>query len=319
MKPGPALRQRAQRILRRLSPVKRQTLPCAINPRRIYVLPSGVGLFFAALVLAMTLGGLNYGNNPALLLALLLAGAGLASALSAHLQLSGLSINALHAPPVAAGQTLQVRVQLSANDGRARHGLRLQFDDADAVTAAVQDDVLLASCPLPTQRRGWLTVPPLGLGTTQPLGLVLAWTRVHPHARLLVHPCAETNGPPLPPPQSPSGNRPDAEGEDDLLRDYRPGDSRSRVAWKASAHRQSLLVRQPSSGQQAPLLLHWQAITGLGHEARISRLTHWVELAARSQRSWSLQLPGQPLLGPGSDHNHLQACLRALALMPDGH
>ena len=277
-----------------------------------------MGLFLAVLVLGMTLGALNYANNPALLLALLVAGAGLASALAAHLQLSGLVISTIHAAPVSAGETLRVQIQLEQLTTRVRDGLQLNFDDAPAATATLASAGLQASCQLPTQRRGLLPLPALTLGSTQPLGLVLAFSRVQMHAQCLVHPCAEPNGPPLPTPPAAAGNRNSHHGEDEQLRDYRAGDSRARIAWKASAHRQGLLVRQPTSGGPAPVSLDWQHLGSLGHEARISRLTHWVQLAAHNGIPWQLQLPGQPALGPGSGHDHLQACLRALALMPDG-
>ena len=50
-------------------------MPKRLDRHRIYVLPTGFGLFLAALLAVMLLGALNYNNNPALLLALL-AGAG---------------------------------------------------------------------------------------------------------------------------------------------------------------------------------------------------------------------------------------------------
>lgn len=311
--------RRLQQAWRRLNPPRRQSLPCAVDSRRIYVLPTPAGLFFAALVLAMTLGALNYGNNPALLLALLLAGAGLASALAAHLQLSALVVTGLHSPPVQAGRPLQVQVVLQQQAARTRDGLQLQFDDNPASTAdADTAGQLLATCALASTRRGLLSLPPLSISTVQPLGLVRAWTRLHPYTQCLVHPMNEHHGPALPPPANPAGHRASADGSDEQLRDYRPGDSRARIAWKASAHRQGLLVRQPTSGGPAPLQLEWQQLQGIPHEVRISRLAHWVNLAAREQRHWSLQLPGQALLGPSSGHDHLLACLRALALMPDG-
>lgn len=312
--------QHLQRAWRRLNPPRRQPLPCPVDNRRIYVLPTPAGLFFAALVLAMSLGALNYGNNPALLLALLLAGAGLASALAAHLQLSGLVVTGLHATPVQAGHPLQVQVVLQQQPARTRAGLQLQFDDQPASTANdAHAGQLQATCALASTRRGLQVLPPLSISTVQPLGLVRAWTRLHPYTQCLVHPMSEHHGPALPPPANPTGHRASADGCDEQLRDYRPGDSRARIAWKASAHRQGLLVRQPTSGGPAPLQLDWQLLQGMPHEARISRLAHWVNLAAREQRRWSLQLPGQALLGPASGHDHLLACLRALALMPDGH
>ncbi|MFT4198498.1 MAG: DUF58 domain-containing protein, partial [Pseudoxanthomonas sp.] len=93
-----------------------EALPVDFDRRRVYVLPTGFGLFYAALVLAMLAGALNYNNNPALLLALLLACTGLASLIAAHLQLSGLRVDAVAAEPVAAGQPLPLRLALSARD-----------------------------------------------------------------------------------------------------------------------------------------------------------------------------------------------------------
>lgn len=63
-------------------PRRPESLPVALDRRRIYVLPTRFGLFFAALVFTMLLGALNYNNNPALLLALLLGATALASLIS---------------------------------------------------------------------------------------------------------------------------------------------------------------------------------------------------------------------------------------------
>ena len=103
-----------------------ESLPIAIDRRRVYVVPTGFGLFFALLLAAMGVGALNDNNNPALLLALLLSGAALASLLVAHLQLSGLRVVAAGAEPVPAGEPLSLRVHLRASDARERRGLRVE-------------------------------------------------------------------------------------------------------------------------------------------------------------------------------------------------
>ena len=61
-----------------------------ITRNRIYVLPTGFGLFLAAMLTTMLVGGLNYNNNPALLLVFLLAGVAHNSLVHAHLILSGM-------------------------------------------------------------------------------------------------------------------------------------------------------------------------------------------------------------------------------------
>jgi hypothetical protein len=110
-----------------------ETFPVSFDRRRVYVLPTGFGLFFSLLLLAMWLGALNYNNNPALMLGLLLAGAANTSLLAAHLQLTGLQVSAIDAEPVPAGATLEVRLHVRADPGRARRGLRVECEDATGV------------------------------------------------------------------------------------------------------------------------------------------------------------------------------------------
>ena len=101
---GVSLRGLRSRLEALEPPRAPEPLPLRIGRRRIYVLPTRFGLFYGLLVLAMVLGALNYNNNPALLLALLLGAAGLASLIASHLQLSGLQVEAITAEPVHAGE-----------------------------------------------------------------------------------------------------------------------------------------------------------------------------------------------------------------------
>ena len=67
------------RMLAWARPRQPESLPVRLDRRRVYVLPTRFGLFYGVLLAAMLLGALNYNNNPALLLGLLLAGTGSAS------------------------------------------------------------------------------------------------------------------------------------------------------------------------------------------------------------------------------------------------
>ncbi|KIP86463.1 membrane protein [Stenotrophomonas maltophilia] len=309
---------RRQWLMNLARPRQPETLPQRLDRRRIYVLPTRFGLFVAAVLAAMLLGALNYNNNPALLLALLLAGAGVASAISAHLTLSGLSLDAVSAEPVAAGQPLRVHVALSQREQRGRPGLQLDHGDAHSSTAVPAGGRVDAELELPTTQRGWLDLDRIRLSTTQPLGLVRAWSWFWPDQPLLVYPHAETQGPGLPEQGSdPLHSRMDAAGEElHQLRPYRAGDPRRSIAWKHSARRDTLLVREYEKPAGIEVMLDWRQLHGLGTEQRIARLARWVDLAEREGRRYTLKLPGQPALGPaqGASHHHL--CLRALALLP---
>lgn len=311
---------RRQRLWRRLQawarPRAPEPLPVVFDRTRVYVLPTRFGLFFALLIMAMGLGALNYNNNPALLLALLLAGASMASLITAHLQLSGLVIEALSAEPVAAGEPLLLRLRANTHDGRQRRGLSVRHGDAVAMLSL--DGGNEAVLTVPTEHRGWLDLDRIRISTLRPLGLATAWAWLWPEQALLVYPAPETQGPPLPTQLSDSGAARLNPAGDDVhhLRNYRRGDPQRAVAWKPSARRDTLLVREYEQPRSAEVILDWQRLAPLAYEPRIRRLAHWIDQAERENRRYQLRLPGQPALGPGQGATHRHACLRALALLP---
>ncbi len=309
-----SLRKRLERLARPRHP---EPLPVTFDRRRVYILPSRFGWFFLLLLFAMGIGALNYNNNPALLLALLLAGAANTSLYAAHLQLSGLRIIAIDAEPVAAGKPLLLRLHARAERGRERRGLRVEHAGSMA-RLSLADGAGEVELHVPTQKRGWLDLDRLCISSTRPLGLARAWAYLWPEASLLVYPRPETHGPPLP---EGSGDGAQARlhpAGDDVhhLRDYRRGDARRAIAWKPSARHGTLLVREYEQPLGADILLDWRDLRALAYEDRIGRLARWVDEAERQDRRWRLQLPGQPPLGPARGAGHRHACLRALALMP---
>lgn len=303
-------------------PRQPEALPVRFDHRRVYVLPTRFGLFFALMLLTMGVGALNYNNNPALLLVLLLAGAANTSLLAAHLQLAGLEIATIGAEPVAAGQPLHLRLLARAAPGRTRRGLQVEARLASGVLASgglsLSDGNGQATLQLPTTHRGWLEPGRLRISTTRPLGMARAWAWVWPETPLLVYPAPEPQGPPLP--EGAGGNaaaRLHPTGDDiHHLRSYRRGDPRRAIAWKPSARHGSLLVREYEQQVGADVLLDWQQLSALGYEARIRRLARWVDEAEREGRRYRLLLPGHPALGPADGAAHRHACLRALALLP---
>ena len=291
-----------------------------LDRRRVYVLPTRFGFFYMALALTMCIGALNYNNNPALLLGLSLIGAGLASLLYAHLQLSGLQVDSIGAEPVPAGQPLQLRIACSVRDARPRAGLRTGLGVESSTLSVPATGGGIVTVPLPTERRGWQDVGRIEISSIRPLGLARAWSWIRPDQPLLVHPTPEAEAPSLPDAAlSGTRSRPHFSGEDlHLLRDYQPGDPMRTIAWKPSARHGQLMSRTWEHPHGDEVELDWHALT-LPHEARISRLARWVEMAEREGRRYALKLPMQPRIGPGSGHDHLHACLRALALMPEAH
>lgn len=308
------LRARFEALARPREP---EALPVAFDRRRIYILPTAFGAFFLVLLLVMGVGALNYNNNPALLLALLLAGAANTSLLAAHLQLSGLRVVAIDAEPVPAGAVMTVRVHARAEAGRERRGLRVEAAGASG-SLSLDAGAGEAELHLHTLARGWLEPGRLRLSTTRPLGLARAWAYVWPAEPLLVYPAPEANGPPLPEGRGDDSHVRVHPAGDDVhhLRAYRRGDARRAIAWKPSARRDTLMVREYEQPQGADVVLAWREVASLAYEDRIRRLARWVDEAERDGRRYRLELPAQPAIGPDRGPGHRHACLRSLALMP---
>ncbi|WP_374601642.1 DUF58 domain-containing protein [Arenimonas sp.] len=296
-----------------------EDLPVHIDRRRIYVLPTGFGLFISLMLLAMVLGGLNYNNNPALLLAFVTIAVAHNSLVQAHLTLSGLRLVALHAEPVFAGQSIVLRAAFEATGQRRRPGLELRLQDVEGFIDLAPGERGEVTLALPTRRRGWLGIGRMRLSTIRPLGLARAWTWLLPRTRLLVYPSPEAGQVPLPDDGGDSTSRHTRQhGEQPHhLREYRPGDALKQVAWKPSARAERLLVREYEASAPRELELDWNSLHGMPQEARIRRLARWVVDAERLGHRYRLRLPSVTL-GPGRGPDHRHACLRALALMPHG-
>ncbi|HTA64004.1 MAG TPA: DUF58 domain-containing protein, partial [Xanthomonadaceae bacterium] len=112
-----------------------EALPIVLGRRRIYMLPTGFGMFFALLIGTMLLGALNYNNNPALLLGFLLAATAQLSLHATQLTLSGIRLRDARALPVHAGDPMILELRFDALRARPRTGLVLAFGNARTVFA----------------------------------------------------------------------------------------------------------------------------------------------------------------------------------------
>jgi uncharacterized protein (DUF58 family) len=168
---------------------------------------------------------------------------------------------------------------------------------------------------IPTERRGWVALERFRVETQYPARLCRAWTWVHMEARCLVYPRPAEPGRPLPDAAGGVTSSRPGPGDDDFagLRTAAPGDPLQRIAWKAYARNDVLLLKEFSSGAGEPCLLDWNMLTELDAEQRLAQLTRWCLDADAAGRSLALRLPGCEVpLGVGP--MHLASCLEALAL-----
>ncbi|HEY2395580.1 MAG TPA: DUF58 domain-containing protein [Rudaea sp.] len=307
----------AERRLPALTRLKQaEALPITLHRHRIYVLPTRFGLLFSAVLLVMLLGALNYNNNPALLLTCLLGAACFQSVFQAFRTLNGVELRSLQAEPCHAGDVLYFTLTFRG-PGRPRYSLRAGVDAVETLFDMEAGNDTRVRVGVPAPQRGWQRSGHVRLYCEYPFGLFQVWSWLSPDFSALVYPRREDPSVPLPRTNDDAAALPMRRTGDEfaMLRDYHPSDARRAIAWKASARHDALLVKEFEQRRGREIVLDWDATSALSHEARISRLTRWVDDAEALRHGYLLQLPDQRV-GPGLGGDHRHACLRALALLP---
>ena len=300
--------------------------------QRIYILPTRVGYAYAGLLLLMLLGAINYSNSLGHLLCFLLASLGQVAMHHSHRNLRHLSVSVTPLSPVFCGQPAQFRLNINNDDNRDRYQLdvaikkansrsRWQFlgsyDSLHLISAIEAENSSACTLDIPTHVRGMTALPPLKLSSHFPLGLFTCWSVYSRDARVMVYP--EPRGSrtlPLPPTGTLTGLNRERPGDDDFsgLRNYRPGDTLHRIAWKAVARDDVMRSKQFASQEGSEVLLSWYELSDIDDiEARLSQLCQWVIESEQNGHRYGLVLPTERV-APDHGVSHQHHCLKMLAL-----
>jgi uncharacterized protein (DUF58 family) len=295
-----------------------ETPPVTLVQRRIFILPTKQGYFFATIVLLLLIFSINYALSLGFMLTFLLGSMAGVAMLHTWRNLAHLRLRPGRCDPVFAGETahFSITVETPAQT-RVAIGVRRKGDEPVYANVGA-GEVTVMSMPLVAPRRGVLRCGRLEVFTRYPVGLFHAWSYVDFDLSVLVYPRPDTGGG-TPPAQSRSVSEegiPIAGDEEfNMLRGYRPGDAPKLIAWKALAREQGLLTKEFSAMASSELWLDWEEAHAGAVEARLSIMCHWVLQAERFGQSYGLRLPGT-CLRPSRGEQHRARCLEALALFP---
>jgi len=170
-------------------------------------------------------------------------------------------------------------------------------------------------------QRGRLRLDGFRLESRYPFGLFRAWTYLHMPLSCIVYPRIGQRLREPPPYETDVGSAQDSlRGEEDFagLRSFHAGDAPSRIAWKAYARGQGLLVKQYGGTSVTTHWFDFSALEGLETEARLELLCRWVVDAHAAGRAYGLKLPATRL-APNLGARHRHACLAELALFVPGN
>ena len=291
--------------------------PVVLRRGRIYILPTPLGLAYAAMVFAMLLGGLNYNNNLGLAFAFLLVGIGLVTMHHCHGTLEGLALQLLATESAFVGRHVSFSILLANASVAPRPRIEISADEArpqladlaPGATAPAELQVLAA-------RRGRLHLPRFEVATRHPLGLFRAWAVVHPGYFAIAWPRPAARGRPPPSVETDTGGAQDhARGEEDFvgLKPFQPGDSLHRIAWKTYARGHGLHAKHFAGSDVTSYVFDWDSLPGMDAETRLSQMCRWVIDAHDRGEAYGIRLPGS-MIEPNVGSAHRQRCLTALAL-----
>jgi uncharacterized protein (DUF58 family) len=286
--------------------------------RRVFILPTRQGFTFAAVLLLMLTGSINYSLSLGFVLTFLLGAMGVNAMIYTFRNLANLRIAGGRARPVFAGDTAHFIVHLDNGGETDRYAMGLTHDKRDSVFVDVPARTTISTAVgILARRRGILRPGRLTLFTRYPLGLFYAWSFLELDMRCVVYPRPATPGLPLPPATSTAGAGAErGQGQEDFsgLRQYHVGDSPRHIAWKVAARDQGLLTKQFTGRADTELWLDWSLLPPqMSVEERLSQLARWVLDAHAAGLSFGLRLPGTTV-EMATGEGHRERCLEALAL-----
>lgn len=298
-------------------------LPRTFEYSHIFVLPSVFGVGFGVVLGLTIIGGLNFNNNMALLMAFTLVSISLMTMFLAYRNQVGLSVIGIAADPVFVGEPAVFQVLMRNTESRSRYAICTRWSSASGWAATgpgdcrdfAPEETLKLRLEQSTTRRGYMPMEPFEVENRFPFGLFKAWSIIIPDARCLVYPQPHPTPPPLP--RTGRGDHGAAHKGDGehfhALREYQPGDPIKRVAWRASARHQKLYTREMEIPREEACEFNWYLMPGKDSEEKLSILTAWVLRAEHHQISYSLEMPTDAVPADlGEDHR--DACLKILAL-----
>jgi len=319
---------RRQRSQWRTRATARDAGEVVLGQRRVYILPTGAGLGFGALLLVLLIGAINYNLGLGYALTFVAAACAVVDMFHTYRNLAHLHLRAGRAPDVFAGAEVPFELHVANRTALDRYAVWVEADaggkDQPAprhpvdVAAGGSAAVVLGGA---TERRGWRHAPRVRLSTRFPLGLFRAWSFWQPDSRALVYPFPEQDAPPLPMQGRPSADGAGSAGSDDFggVRSYQPGDPLRHLAWRQMARLDpalggQLLTKHFEGGARAALVLDFDALPpALDLELKLSRMTRWVLEAEGRALPYAFRL-GRIDYDSALGAAHQAACLRALAL-----
>lgn len=289
-----------------------------VRERRIYIMPTGRGVTFLALIVVQILTAATYNNNLIFILAFFLFALFVVSMLQTHDNLRDVDLDFAGARGAFAGDPVTLAFTLSHRRGRDARGLTVRLRKAALVTRTeahvdlpAVDPAVSASVVARAARRGVFDLGDVILETRHPHGLFRAWIVNRPPGEVVIYPKPAGAQSLVPVARAGydggmAGHQTSPEGDFGELRPHRAGDSYTQVAWKHFARTGDLYQKSHWGAARPHYVIPW-----LGEdEAALRQVSRWINDALGAGASFEIP---QAQLGPDAGEDFAHRCWRTLA------
>jgi uncharacterized protein (DUF58 family) len=288
----------------------------------IFIYPNWQFIYYFIAIMLLWIAATNYENNLSFALSFLLLSLFLVCILHTFNNLAGLTVSAIGAEPVFAGEYAAVEIVLSTREGKIHDALNLGWEKNHFVQASlVNVTEQRIKISVKAAKRGFFSPGRMTVETVYPLGIIRSVSYLDLDVSLLVYPQAVCHAALI----TQEGEAAEGQtastrrGSDEFshLGDYERGASLKQVAWKQFAKGRGLQLKQYADYVSEHHWLDWDHFSALGVEERLSTLCYWALVLDKRGDDYGLRVPGV-LIAPGSGNMHCQKILTALALYGSG-
>ncbi len=289
------------------------------NKTRTYIVPTSFGFAFAVLGLVLFALAVGAANNLAYIFIFFLISVALTSMSITNKNVDGLIISEPTGGIIFAEEPCNLGVLIQNKNATCVRDLEIYGKGYDQklilneLDSGLEVSILV---PWTAPRRGLINSPIFISQSDYPFGLLRAWKVFEFPKKFFVFPARK--GDPTFPPLSVVSQENKNGGLFKDHRFYTSSDPLSRIDWKASARRQSHLIKTFEESENHSLYFCWEQTSHLNDfEARVSQLALWLDKAEKSGLLYSVKINDHQTLFE-SGKSHYLKCLEFLALMNPG-
>lgn len=291
--------------------------PQNLNSRNIYILPSSFGWGYCLVVIILFLIAINYQINTIFLMTFLLVTIGLLSAFEAHANLKNLSFYLITIDDAQQETPAKIALFVQAHK-KSRFGIEFQIaKQPKVILEKISAEGLDFTIPLETHERGYFPLPPIIISSLFPFGIFRVWSYAYFEEYYYVYPKPIDPGFWPGPYLNEDITNKQALGDEefyDLKQVENPWREPHQIAWKIAAKNQGWYLKTMASNEADYWLFSLNELPSHDKELRLQYLSYLLQTAESKGLVYGLKLnPSAPIVF-SHGKNHLQHCLRQLAL-----